>query len=576
MEIIFLIFANNREAPLDTLQEEDQEVYKIVSNRSKMDGFQIHRESFAKIREVNEYLLLYQEQIVLFLFSGHAGRDRLLLEDEVANASGIAEQLGNCPNLKLVVLNGCSTQGQVEHLLNAGVPAVIATSAPVEDKKATQFSISFFQSLCHQYKSIQEAFNDGIAAAKTIGLNTIQVHRGLFQRSRLVEKVPLWGLYHAEGNAFALEWRLQSGQSQAVHFEPNNLLLKNIWEAIQAHLSPENRNRLWNRNDKLDLIITRLPHPISEFLRKLIALPTPGEREEAFYHELGFNRLKFLVYTYITCIELLAVTLLAQLWDECENEQITTIPDELKKEIEQLFRINFRARRSHSFLPLIQKIRDCFEAKQIEFFMKEFKALSLKFKTEDPFYQACVEIEKTRNLVMEVNTLETTQAKGLCVEVEKQLSLILKELGFLVKYDMASMKQINFIKYKHQRQPTYQHNFVQLNYRPSGMDVVSETLQDSMDNGSVILIHYEADKFNYLNLSPFIIDENAFDEKAKLASICIFQSFEKMANAFTFRFVYKPLANMLIVNRTKDYFPLIRDQFNAFSNLIFKQTLLEP
>ena len=51
----------------------------------------------------------YREQISIFHFSGHTGRDSIILEDEALNTQGLAKLLSQCPNLKLVVLNGSST-----------------------------------------------------------------------------------------------------------------------------------------------------------------------------------------------------------------------------------------------------------------------------------------------------------------------------------------------------------------------------------------------------------------------------------------------------------------------------------
>ena len=96
-----------------------------------------------------------------------------------------------------------------------------------------------------------------------------------------------------------------------------------------------------------------------------------------------------------------------------------------------------------------------------------------------------------------------------------------------------------------------------------------------MDNASVILLNQEGQVVKYLNVSPFIIDQNSFDEKAKLANLCVFQSFEKVPKAFTFRYIYKPLARPLVVRKSLDYYGIIADQFNAFYTLLFKQKLVD-
>ena len=67
--------------------------------------------------------------------------------DGAAHAEGLAGLLGDQRGLKLVFLNGCSTLPQVDLLLGAGVPAVIATSHAINDPVARDFAIAFYQAL---------------------------------------------------------------------------------------------------------------------------------------------------------------------------------------------------------------------------------------------------------------------------------------------------------------------------------------------------------------------------------------------------------------------------------------------
>src|SRR5207253_2413236 len=98
----------------------------------------VHRVLDTTIRDLVRGLQLYRDQVAVFHYGGHAGDYELLLQSPdggrvVADAGGLAGLFGTQRNLKLVFLNGCSTYGHVEGLLAAGVPAVIATSRPVED-----------------------------------------------------------------------------------------------------------------------------------------------------------------------------------------------------------------------------------------------------------------------------------------------------------------------------------------------------------------------------------------------------------------------------------------------------------
>ncbi len=569
MKAIYLAFANSQKDYLPSLSEEDSSISSILSEPAASGQLIIAREQHATTNKIIEDLFVYQNNLFAFHFSGHADRDRLFMEDQQSNAEGIVELLKKCPNLVFVMLNGCSTKGQVKGLLDAGIPVVIATSAPVEDRSATQFSIRFYQSLIEQKKTIQQSFEDGIAAAKVVSKSAITVFKGLGFRSEPAQET-LWGIYSNPENTFYSDWRFESNEIQTEDFEPNVLLLETVWEAIRPFIHTDNTPI--TKSAKLDLIIERLPHPISDHLRKLIANPVPGEQNE-FYNQLGFSRLCHLVYTYTTCIELLAFSLLAQLWDELTSGDLKNITDELKEELDKVLKISFKERKTYPLIPLIRLIRGTFEQYEIKYFIKEFDTLNETFRQKTDLYKACDILESLRLEIAQNEQLPEAHARSLCIEAEKQLAVMFSYLGFLAKYKMTSMKDIEFIKYKHQSLPSYRHNFVELRYRPSGMNLESLTMANSMDNSSVMFINQTDQGFDYLNLSPFIIDVNSFDDKAQLADLCFFLAPIYGLNSFIYRYSYRPTGPVLMINKQKAYYDIIFDQFNAFHQLIFQKPL---
>lgn len=209
MQIIFLTYANHQRNPLPSLKEEEEKTYGLLARRSKQQHFNIHRDSFASVNSIIEYLELHRNEIIIFSYSGHAESDKLLLDDEAANAAGIAGLLGQCPQLKLILLNGCSTAGQVERLLALpNRPVVIATRAAVGDRSATYFGISFFRALAERQETLEEAFQSGLNAAKTSSKLDILQERGIGFRKQAegVDAGSIWGIY-ADQNA-ALQWQL--------------------------------------------------------------------------------------------------------------------------------------------------------------------------------------------------------------------------------------------------------------------------------------------------------------------------------------------------------------------------------
>ncbi len=572
MDTVFIAFANNDTDKLHSLTKEDQEVNSILSKLKSERKIDFIREQTATTPKIAEALYLYQQQLSVFLYSGHAGRDFLLLEDQAANPEGLAAFFQRCPKLKLVILNGCSTEGQVQILLDSGVPIVIATSAPVGDMTATQFSIAFFRSFASDTNSIDKAFKDGLAAAKLVSATSIEARRGIVKNRRSNQAV--WGVFFKPENELYLEWCLgKSSKPKEDKFIPSKLLLDAIWDAIYPFVQGKKEKSTYKDNDIIDEIITNLPHPISDYLRKLIASKRIGEKE-IFYNELGVDRLKYLIHTYTNCIDILAFTLLAQLWDEKSKGSLQELPKALRQQLQKLFDCNFRERKTYSLLPVITGLRKCFEENEIPFFIKEFAKLSKLFNEKGSFYKACIFIERIRAEIINKEHIAEEKAYHLCIDIEKQLSIIMRELGFLAKYKMASMKGIDFIKYKHNISPRFRHNFVELRYRPSGMNIEKETLEASMNNESVVFIHEKADNdFEFLNLSPFIIDINSFDEKAQLADLGLFLSFEPNLSAFLFRYMYKPHQFPLRIDKSKDYLDLVHEQFNAFYQLIFQKNI---
>ena len=121
--VIFLAFANDRGNQLDQLVEEEKALLKILDayKDKNQNTYLVKHTSFATINDITDALKKYRRDIVIFHYSGHAGSEGLFLEGEKAQSAGLAEFLGKCPQLKLVVLNGCSTGEQVKVLQKDGL-----------------------------------------------------------------------------------------------------------------------------------------------------------------------------------------------------------------------------------------------------------------------------------------------------------------------------------------------------------------------------------------------------------------------------------------------------------------------
>ncbi|MEM6763838.1 MAG: CHAT domain-containing protein [Bacteroidota bacterium] len=321
-------------APLNTLEEEYKGVMGSLRPRADKQHFIVYDEPFVDNQSLSTNLSTYREQVVIFSYSGHAEQDGLIFDEEQAFVQGIAHLLGQCPNLKCVFLNGCSTQGQVSLMLEAGVPVVIATSAPVNDQIAAEFGKTFFQALANQ-ETIGQAFNQAKGQAllsKPELAIPVQKDFVISREGNDTDLEASWGLFIHKDKEAALEFTLPNPEfvAKKTEFEPNKPLIDNLLASL-APTDPEvfalNTLETYNKEDfpfetRRKIILKSLPFPIKDHLRQLFATPYEGAgRGAVFYDKLDQARLDKLLATYETVIELTGFIMLAQLWKQLSPDK---------------------------------------------------------------------------------------------------------------------------------------------------------------------------------------------------------------------------------------------------------------
>lgn len=206
--VVFFAFANDRAQGgryLRNLPDEQRHVREAMEAAVEAGLCEIVERANATVDEVLDVFQdpEYRDRVAVFHFGGHAGDAELLLESAggeatVAHAGGLARFLGEQRGLELVFLNGCSSKGQVQGLLDAGVPAVVATSQAIDDGVATEFSSRFYKAL---------ASGTPVRTAYAEAQGAVQVRRGDLARGAYRSFVPEvvaedrwpWDLYVAPG-----------------------------------------------------------------------------------------------------------------------------------------------------------------------------------------------------------------------------------------------------------------------------------------------------------------------------------------------------------------------------------------
>lgn len=107
-------------------------------------------------------------------------------------------------------------------------------------------------------------------------------------------------------------------------------------------------------------------------------------------------------------------------------------------------------------------------------------------------------------------TVTADEIESFCVQAEDHLCELFKHLGFSAKYKLVTIKSIEMEKRRFES-PSYRHNLVILDRITASFGVLDEVLKSDSytENESVVLVPTEDSVSPYLNLSPFIVDENA-------------------------------------------------------------------
>lgn len=592
MEILYLTYANSQEHPLPYLQEEGDDVYRALRPRALERHYFLERDAYVTLRKIAESIALYKRQLSIFTFSGHAGQQTLFLDREEARAFGIAQLLGECRNLSLVLLNGCSTRGQVDLLLDKGVPAVIATSAPVGDSKAQRFATRLFQALADR-NTLGEAVS--LAAGEVQAMADVAFQRKLVLDDDETDPgipadTPLWGLYYR--NEAALAYKLPERMVPPSDFRPNHLLIDTLWEALPPKARAEveagirekfSNNSLLSRSlnkalsvdfvIKKEAVLKHFPSPVSLQINKLCA--KTEDRPEHSYHEPGPARLGKLDDTFQLLTETLAYALLAQIWMYQLENPDAGMPAGPSEEISHFLRAGREDRAVYDFRQLIRSVAAALEAEAVPregFFIDEFPELRALFYEDEAFMTAYFFLQTLRRRLEEKSHIGDEEAAQLCLTAEEALAQILSKTGFISRYAVNTVRHIDVRKFPHLLVPTFRHDMVRL--VDLSADMVEKTpveLEQPLDNRTVLLLKsYAGDSAGRLtlSLSPFIIDINAFANRiGDTSRIYFFYRYDRLTDTYRYREAKEPGGPQLQVGAEPPYDDLY-EQWKAFEELL--------
>lgn len=221
--VIFLAFANDHvdnASYLRNLPKELDGIRKALHDAQKAGLCEVIERANVTIEQLLDIFQSeeYRNRISIFHYGGHANGFQLLLEaldgsHASASSKGLIPFLGRQRGLKLVFLNGCSSQQQSLELVREGVPAVVGTSQSINDNIATGLAIRFYKAI-GQGVELDRAWNEAIDSIKLehdVSSSDGSNIRDLFwegtEENTVIDRFP-WDMHYREGSEIVKDWNL--------------------------------------------------------------------------------------------------------------------------------------------------------------------------------------------------------------------------------------------------------------------------------------------------------------------------------------------------------------------------------
>lgn len=570
--VVILAFANDDDEYLKNIRRERKAVYSALRTQNDQRSINVYKEEETSTADLFELFTRYADRIAIFHYGGHASGTGLRLENpsgkaEQANVTGLAQLLGMQKGLQLVFLNGCATQGQVATLLANGVKAVIATAVPIDDLMATEFAEQFYLAMGHQ-STISRAFDTARAFILTRYDSgpPVGTFRGAFAAAReeSVSAGMTWGLYLSDDADDALSWMLPDppGGKVLVRDAPppivdgpelSTALIDKTIAAIGQY-SPTIQV-LIDDGDKRELpkvLSDSYPSPIGEQLRRVFAC-----------RQIGMTRLRLLVLTYEVISKLACFTALSQLWDARLGNPNLVIGDDQWAALNGFMTLTRESQPTFDYLNLTIAIVEILSDNAVEPFMVECGGLREEL-TDEPTTLARLFMDEMR-IEIANDRVPENELGSFCAQAEKHLTTLLDDFAFIVKYKLTSVKSINIDKPRNKDPKTLMKN-VKLDKVSGSMPDEIGDVSSYIDVNSVVLQIKRNDLKNYLNISPFIIDENAMTgaESSKL----FFYDYHDEFDNYHYASVVNHNDRLIV---TSDKYPELKALCKDFRDQVFRK-----
>lgn len=527
--VVLFALANDAQKSL-RLEEEESAARTALATAHDQSRIEYHNLGMTTLDDIYRNFNRFHNRIAIFHYCGHSDAEFLELSDQKARAAGLSTLMGMQKNLQLVFLNGCGNKQQLDELFDKGVKAVIATSAPIEDQKAQDFSKQFYEALAAG-KSIRDAFDTAASFLKHQAPDLEVTTRGI-KLMKEEEDFP-WGLYaHPDQETVDLDWTLpeppepeDGSTTEKVELPWQDLELNRelveltftgmaefdpgqFEKDLEAYDEDPSGARL---NHLQNVMLEAFPSILSIQIRDLFS--PPGKSE-------GRLRLHEINEVYLSLIRLLATISLSDLWnavldhqDQSAGQALVLRPEYLQ-DVKQFLELSSDQQAADfDYFWLFGSIIRIFNENELSPYVEELADLPKLMQTNSKYYDAYRFMEQLRIRLAAQNIL-TDEVETLCLEAEHHLGRILQKCAFLCTYQLVTVKEIAVSLPRRASEPVFLHNkSILKGYDYINMDQSLLKRNSSVNNNSIYLAREIEHEQTPLNMTPFLIDENAFKVK---------------------------------------------------------------
>jgi hypothetical protein len=214
------------------------------------------------------------------------------------------------------------------------------------------------------------------------------------------------------------------------------------------------------------------------------------------------------------------------------------------------------------YFALTTTIVAIFNANGVQPFVSEFSRLTDEL-TDAPTTAARQFMDEMRG-EFRGDRVPAAEVASFCDQCEGHLATLLADFAFVARYPFSTIRRINLVKTRNSA-PTFVFEKARLDKPGSDFGVEQARFQTFAENEAVILQTDAEDRLDYLNLTPFVIDESALT--GAMSTRLFLYDYRDEAGDFHYVSVNN-VDDRLIVSDAN--FPAIKDQARDFFEAVYR------